>query len=124
MDAGKKETGTTGGGSSSGGMVDPDMACGAEATGMACQACCRTNHMAAYTAFANALLTCACKAGNCMTECAATACAATPAAPSAACNTCLNTVQGTGCKPDLDTCNAGACKDFFTCAGTQCQGKN
>ena len=96
-----------------------DEACGAETTNNKCQACCATNHKTAYDAFATALLTCACKAGNCATDCATTACAATPAAADAKCTTCLNTIQGTACKADLTACAGAACKDFFSCIADQ-----
>ena len=100
-----------------------DDACGAEASQSKCQSCCAANHMDSYKAFATALLTCACKAGNCDTDCKDTACAATPATPSAACTTCLGKVQSGACKADLDACKAAACAPFFDCVGAQCAGK-
>jgi hypothetical protein len=100
-----------------------DDACGAETTNNKCQSCCATNHMDAYNAFATALLTCACKDGNCKTQCETEACASPPAAATATCTKCLGDIQAGACKADLDACKAAACAPFIDCAQTQCAGK-
>lgn len=110
---------------SSGGDGGGDLACNAAADQKACQQCCHDNHVDAYKAFVSALLTCACKAGNCDTVCSATICAATPSSPDAPCTKCLNDIQGTSCKADLATaCGPGGpCAPFNDCIQAQCKGK-
>jgi len=115
---GAKDTAVT---DTSGGV---DATCGAKATNDLCQACCRTNHAAAYKAWSTLLLTCGCKVGNCDTACAATACATPPVAADATCIKCLGDIQGTGCKADLEACGTAACADFDNCIIDQdCNGK-
>ncbi len=119
---GTKDTGTGGGTKDTGGGGTGDDSCGASATNLDCQSCCATNHDAAYQAFVDALLGCACKSGVCLTQCKTTACAATPATPTAACDTCLGDSQAGACKSAIDTaCGPGGpCEPFDTCATTQC----
>lgn len=100
-----------------------DPTCAAATTNKDCQACCRTAHMDGYNAFATALVTCACKAGNCDTDCKTTVCASSPTSPDATCNACLAKVQGTGgaCVSDISAvCSDSTkpCYAFEQCIAT------
>ncbi|GAC1546277.1 MAG: hypothetical protein NVS3B10_10250 [Polyangiales bacterium] len=116
-------SGTDTGGSGGDGGTDPT--CGATTTQTDCQKCCHDAHVDGYNAFVSALLTCACKPGNCDTACAATVCASTPTSPDAACKTCLGTIQSGACKTDLATaCGPGGpCAPFNDCIQSECKGK-
>jgi hypothetical protein len=108
----------------SGGDTGPtDPTCAAAATNADCQKCCRDAHTDGYTAFADALVTCACKSGNCDTACGATVCAATPKNPDDTCNACLANVQKTGgaCVDDIKAvCDdpSKPCYAFEQCIAT------
>ncbi len=126
------DTGTAKDGASAdtGGGGD-DTTCAAATSQADCQKCCRTNHDAAYTAFADTLVKCACDAATAGTcggtsgACAATVCAATPKSPDTACNTCLGDIQSAGCKTALTTActGSGPCAPFEGCITAQCAGK-
>lgn len=116
-------TDTKSGGDTTPGDSGDDSACAATTTQSTCQKCCNDAHPDSYTAFATTLITCACKAGNCDTQCKTTACASTPATPDATCTSCLNTIQSGACKADLDACRAADCAPFFGCVAAQCAGK-
>ena len=103
------------------GPTPTDPSCAATGSNNDCQTCCYTAHTDAYNAFADALSSCACKPGNCDTDCAATACASPPAAADATCIACLKKVQTGVCKSDIDAvCSSptGACYPFARCVIT------
>ena len=134
----KTTTGTKDGGDTTeddaGGLpIDPDQACGDEATLQGCAQCCATNHPAGYKTFEESLLGCACEGtgadggtGPCATACGATACATPPANPDAACNKCLQDSIGQGGACQLavsEACTADQeCLAQQQCASL-CQGK-
>jgi hypothetical protein len=125
--SGNKDSGTTGdtdadigGGNDDAG--NPDDQCAQAGSKQACNTCCAQGHQAGYQTYVQALLTCACKPGNCDTECSATACQNPPKQPDTACNTCINGVTapdaGAGCLNDLKTaCTADQdCVALIKCA--------
>lgn len=107
------------------GTPTPADTCASESSNQACQQCCAQSNTAAYNAFTQTLITCACQDTVCKTQCGTTLCAATPANPSAECQTCLGTAQSGACQADIQKActGSGACAPFADCVQNSCAGK-
>jgi imidazolonepropionase-like amidohydrolase len=86
----------------------------------ACEDCCAANHPAGYAAYLQALAACACTAGTCETECAASLCTNPPGPPDDACWSCAYPAGDAGgaggaCSTAADTC--AACTPYTECTG-------
>ncbi len=90
-----------------------DSTCGPQG-GQACQGCCIQNHPNSTQTLFGSLLQCACKPGQCATDCAASACGPEAGAPDTACQTCIANDLGTDAGQSCLA--AGACAKDPDCA--------